>query len=495
MKTFKLILILMLSSITVAFTQTVDDALRYSRTFYGGTARFMSMGGAFTALGGDISTLGQNPAGIGLFRSSEISVTPQLYHINTTSDFNGINSDYLYNFNLNQAGLIANIVKKNGETGLLSLNFGYSYTMKNNLNQTGLVKGISNNSSMADYWADISSGYYKDELYDYVADADLAYRAGLIDTLPGYDTEYGSIFEYYGDSAYADYGQTIRRLVSTEGSTSDHSFTIGGSYSNKLYFGITLGLSRIYYVSHYEHLETAGDINPYGFDDFNYALHYENTGTGFSVKLGAIFRPTETIRVGLGIHSPTMYRIDEYVNDNITSSFTDGENRDYKNDPFRYNYALTTPFRALAGVAVQIGKVGLVSADYEYVDYSTAKFSETGDGYDYTDKNQAIRNSLRRSNNLRLGAEMRFNHLYLRGGYGYYGKAYSKDDFNEDVDYNTFSAGAGFREQNIFVDFGFSRMVNSEEYILYQSSMGDAISKMSVGRNMFTLTFGYRFGY
>ena len=40
--------------------------------FYGGTARFMSMGGAFTALGGDISTLSQNPAGIGVFRTSEM---------------------------------------------------------------------------------------------------------------------------------------------------------------------------------------------------------------------------------------------------------------------------------------------------------------------------------------------------------------------------------------------------------------------------------------
>ena len=72
--------------------QNVDDALRYSQIFYGGTARFMSMGGAFTALGGDISSLSQNPAGLGVFRSSELTITPQLFHIKTNAGFNGTSS-------------------------------------------------------------------------------------------------------------------------------------------------------------------------------------------------------------------------------------------------------------------------------------------------------------------------------------------------------------------------------------------------------------------
>ncbi|NLN31396.1 MAG: hypothetical protein GX158_09235, partial [Bacteroidales bacterium] len=327
-------------------------------------------------------------------------------------------------FNLNQAGLVANIIRKDAEPGLVTLNFGYAYTMRSNLNQNGLIRGISNRGSMADYWADISTGLFKEELYDYVADADLAFWAGLIDTLPGYSRQYGSIFEYYGDSDVADYGQTVRRLISNEGSTSDHSFSIGGNYSNKFYFGLTLGISNIRYTSHYEHLETTGEITPYGLDNFNYALHYENTGRGFSAKLGLIFKPVEAVRLGLAVHSPTMYRINEYVHDNITSAYTDGDKFDFKNEPSRYSYGLTTPVRLLAGLAVQIGKIGLVSADYELVDYSSALFSETGDGYDYSLKNEAIRNNLRRTSNIRLGAEMRYNHLYFRGGYGYYGKAF-----------------------------------------------------------------------
>ena len=116
----------------------------------------------------------------------------------------------------------------------------------------------------------------------------------LIDTLPGYSKKYGSIFCYFGDSAFADYGQTIKRFISKDGSTSEHSFAIGGNYSNKLYFGLTMGLSRIYYISHYEHLETAGKITPYGFNDFNYVFHYENTGRFF---------------VSIYTSQPTLYRL------------------------------------------------------------------------------------------------------------------------------------------------------------------------------------------
>ena len=81
MKRISLIFAAALVTIFSTSAQIVDDALRYSQIFYNGTARFNSMGGAFTALGGDISTLSQNPGGLGVFRSAEITFTPQLYNI------------------------------------------------------------------------------------------------------------------------------------------------------------------------------------------------------------------------------------------------------------------------------------------------------------------------------------------------------------------------------------------------------------------------------
>jgi len=496
MKKANLISIVIFSLTCGISAQNADDALRYSQLFYGGTARFMSMGGAFTALGGDLSTLSLNPAGIGVYRSSEISITPQLFHIKTTAGFNGKSStDYLYNFNLGQAGIVVNVFNNSSGTGITSLNFGYSYNRTNNLSQTILINGTSNSNSLADYWADISSGYFKDELADYVPDAFLGCDTWIIDTLSGSSTDYGTVYSNYGDNPPSVYGQDLKRYITNEGSTGEHALSFGGNMSDKLYFGATVGIVRINYSSTFEHSETADVKMPSGFVNFDYAFHFDNNGTGYNLKLGAIYKPMDILRVGFAFHSPTIFRINEYVHDNITSKFDDGGKYESKNTPVRYNYALTTPFRVEAGAALQIKKMAIISADYEFVDYSSAKFSETGDGYDYSTKNLAIKNTLGPVSNIRLGAEVRLNRIYLRGGYGYYGKAFKEGDNNSNLDYNSLSFGAGFREQNLFIDLGFASLSNPQLYVLYDSSEGSAVSDINTQRNIFTVTFGYKFGY
>jgi hypothetical protein len=496
MKKYVIVFMIMLATLTQGFAQLADDALRYSQLFYTGTARFMSMGGAFTALGGDISSLSQNPAGIGVFRSSEISITPQLFHIKTMAGLNGTaTSDYIYNFNLAQAGMVANIIDNDTETGLVSLNFGYSFNKTNNLNQSIIVNGYSDYSSLADLWTDKADGIYKDELINDAPESYLAWSTWIIDSLSGSNTHYGTVFSNYGDNPPSIYGQNINRLVSYEGYTGEHAFSIGGNLSNKLYFGATLGISHLTCSSQYEHFESTDVDLPSKFENFDYTFFYSNQGTGFGLKMGAIYKPLEILRIGFAFHSPTVYKINEYVSDNITSHFSDGGEYSESNSAVRYSYGLSTPFRAMLGAAVQIKKLALVSLDYEFVDYSTAKFSETGDGYNYTEKNSIIRNTLRSTSNLRLGAEFRLNKLYLRGGYAYYGKAWEKDDLNGDLDYNSISFGAGFREQNVFIDFGFTGMMNTHNYVLYDTTVETLISKMDINRNMYSVTFGYKFGY
>ncbi len=486
------LMILALTGLTGIFAQNVDDALRYSQIFYGGTSRFMSMGGAFTALGGDLSSLTQNPAGIGVFRSSEISLSPQLMKINTDAGFNGMYSDYIYNFNLSQAGFVSNIISNNQESGLIKLNFGYSFNKTNNLNQNIMIQGTSNNGSMADYWAETSGGILFNDLE---GPAGIAYDAWIIDTLTGSGGRgYGTVFSNYGDNPPSVYGQNIRRLISYEGYTGEHALSIGGNYSNKIFFGATLGINKLKYSSHFEHLETMALDIPSRFENFNYTDHYENTGTGYSLKLGAIIRPVETVRIGLAFHSPTWYRINEYFYESISSNFTDGGQFDFENDPMRYSYALATPFRALAGVAVQIKKIAIISADYEFVDYSTARFSETGDNYDYSEKNSIIKNSLRSSSNIRLGGEVRLNKLYLRTGYGYYGKAFQPGEDNSELDYTSLSFGAGFREKNVYFDVAYTNYQYSQGYLLYDIS-NPAIADLSTSKNMFTVTLGFKFGH
>lgn len=497
MKKILVILVMLFSSAGI-YAQNVDDALRYSQIFYGGTARFMSMGGAFTALGGDISSLSQNPAGLGVFRSSEFTISPQLFQINTKANFFGTTTDSRYNFNLNQVGLVSNLVSN--ESGLISLNIGYSFNKTNNLNQSINIHGFNTNSSMADFWAqDVNSRnngggeYYKDLLGN-----NGPYETYIIDTISGSGGyQYGTVFSHYGDNPASQYGQNVRRLITNDGFTAEHALSIGGNYNNKIYFGLTFGINKIRYTGHYEHFESVPNNYPGTFEDFTYTDHFENTGTGYSIKLGTIIRPVEAVRIGLAFHSPTWYRINEYFNENYSSNFTGFQTATFSSNPMRYKYALATPFRALAGVAVQIRKIGLISADYEFVDYSSTRFSEAGDNYDYSVKNTELKNSLRAANNFRIGGELRLDKLYLRTGYGYYGKAFAKGEDNQNLDYSSISFGIGVREQRVSLDLGYTNYMYKQKYFLYPltSRFDPALAQLNTSRNMFTLTLGYKFGY
>jgi hypothetical protein len=495
MKKISFSLLMVLSICSGISAQNVDDALRYSQLFYGGTARFMSMGGAFTALGGDISSLSQNPAGLGVFRTSEFTITPQLNYMKSTSGFNGTNTDFLYNFNLGQIGIVSNIVSTNKESGLVKLNFGYSFNKTNNFNQTLKIQGINTNSSMADYWAGSSDGT---RYTDLTGPAGIAYDTWVIDTLTGSGgRSYGTAFSNYGDNPPSVYGQTVRRLINNEGYTGEHAISIGGNYSNKVFFGATLGITQLRYTSHFQHTESTNEVLPSELESFTYTDHYEDKGTGFSLKLGAIIKPIEAIRIGVAFHSPTWYHVNEYFFESMSSNFTGSDPYVSSNDPLRFSYALVTPFRVLTGIGVQIKKFALLSADYEFVDYSTARFFHSGDTYDYSDKNDNIKNTLGSASNIRLGAEFRISKLYLRTGYGYYGKAFRPGEDNENLDYRSLSFGTGFREQNFSIDFAYTRYNNAQKYVMYplESSYDPAVANISTIQNMFSLTFGYRFGY
>ena len=490
-------LLVVLSVYTGIIAQNVDDALRYSQIFNSGTARFMSMGGAFTALGGDLSSISLNPAGTGVFRSSEFSLTPQLFYNNTSSLWNSSQSkDFSYVFNLGQIGIVSNIISNQKDAGLVNLNVAYSYNRTNNFNENITISGISNNSSMADYWVSRANGNTKMDMPD---DAWAAYQTYLIDTLSGSNTSYGTIFSIFGRDPFSTYGQEIKRVITNVGSTGEHAFSIGANFSNKFYFGTTLGISRIRYTGHIEHLESDVDNVIYDFKSFTYTDHLEATGTGYSLKIGTIIKPVEFLRIGLALHSPIIYRITENYFDNISSYFDTKLNNvdhyDYSNNPMAYKYTLTTPFRANAGLALQIKKRAIISADYEYVDYSMSRFSNAIDNQNYSNENSSINDTYKSASNLRFGAELRLSNIYLRGGYSYYGKAFKPSEDNKNLDYNSLSFGIGIRQQNFYVDLACTTLSSTKMYYMYSDPGYLEPASIKTNRNTFAATLGYKFGY
>ncbi|MFN2378628.1 MAG: OmpP1/FadL family transporter [Bacteroidales bacterium] len=467
MKRIFLSITVLITALTVN-SQTIDEAFLYSRYYYGGTARFQAMGAAFTSLGGDLSVLQLNPAGLGLFRATEISFTPQMYFSNSSSVFNGTTAeDNAYNFGIGQFGAVMPLIVRDRD-GLRGFNLGYSYNRTNNYNQNTLIRGTGTTSSMADYWNALANDG-GNTTPDYLGNAEwLAFQTYVIDTVPGTGgTQYATIFSEYGNSANSVYGQGVRRIISKEGYAAEHSFSGAGNINDKFYFGFTLGISKINNESTYSHLESDDNNSIPIFRDFTYTDFVSTEGTGYAIKLGVVYRPVSTVRVGLAFHSPTVYKLNEYYYDSMIANDDYGL-YDAANDPFTFSYTLTTPLRLNAGASLQIGKVGLVSADYEYVDYSTARLSKASDDYTYDVENSDIKTVFAPAHNFRLGGELRVNSmLYVRGGYGFYGSGFFTGEANEDNSYSVYSAGLGFRQSNFYFDLSYAMRVNSQKYFMY----------------------------
>lgn len=475
-----------------AGAQTIDEALLYSQLFYGGSARFQAMGGAFTSLGSDLSGLTLNPAGMGMFRATEVSFTTQMYINNSESNFNGHTiTDNANNFNVNQAGLVFPVIQKEGE-GLKGFTIGYSYNRTNNYNANTLIRGTSTSSSMADYWS-LRANSDNVTPENLGSSEWLAFLTYVIDTIPGtVGNDYATIFSNYGNAANSTYGQTTRRIITNEGHAGEHAISMAGNFSDKIFLGVTFGISTIRSETRYSHLESDDDNNIPIFEDFTYTNVVYTDGTGYNFKVGIIVRPISVLRVGFAFHAPTVYRLNEYYYDSMIANDIYGR-YDEANDPFRFEYTLTTPMRFNTGISLQIGKMGIISGDYEYVDYSTAKFSKASDLYDYFNENDDIKTIFAPSHNFRIGAEMRLNAMfYLRGGYSFYGSGFESDQDNADNNYSVYSGGVGFRQSNIYFDLSYALRHNSQAYFMYGYPTLDPV-ELTYNRHMITGSIGLRF--
>jgi hypothetical protein len=450
--------------------QNMDDALRYSRLFYQGTARFNGMSGAFTALGGDISAVALNPAAAAVFRSTEVTLSPNLMFRSLNTDYNSyVTDDSFSDLNLGQIGLVTSLTT--GRGGLSNLSIAYTFNRTNNFFRHSVIDGISDNGSMADFWALQADG---SNTWDLGGAPWMAYEAYLIDTVPGYFDQYASIFSYYGETA-PQYGQQVKRTIDNAGYTNEHTLAIGANLGDKIYLGAGFGITNLSYTGHYEHkeIDNAGLI--FDFVNFTYTDHFNAMGSGWNFKVGAILRPFESLRLGLSFTTPTVYTIDErfyndltaFLDNDTPSDPSDDANPVVEQDEMSYRYRITTPYHINAGVAYQIGTFAVISADYEFIDYSKAKLSKGYDGYDFYDENQDLKAELGSAGNLRLGGELRFGPLYLRGGLSHYGSSFQEGTLNEGADATGYSAGIGYRQNKFYVDVSMSWLNSYESYMMY----------------------------
>lgn len=496
----KILLFLLAFGAIGAMAQGVDDVLRLSNQngLYG-TARYVSLGGAFGALGADFTSLSNNPAGLGVYRSSEFTLTPSLkYRADDTKYIGSKYSDSRTRFMFDNIGLVASFkTLKEEEVGLVMVNFGLGYNRIKDFYSETTAIGANNSYSILDYFAGIANG---NDWYDMSPDSDwnpyrqsnapweaiMAWNTFLIDTLAGSDTEYQPPL-YVGDGVYQD------QSISSEGGIGEYTFSVGANFSNKFYVGATIGVQSVYFRQTTYYAESAYEDNVVSanlFKSMNYNQDLLVEGNGVNFKLGFIYRPTTELRLGLAAHTPTFYNLDEKYSATMSSDFNLGPSSAQTPINF-YDYKIETPYKVIGSVAYTFGKVGLISADYEYVDYSTMRFGKGGDGYRFIDENQTIKNVFTNAHNVRVGAEVWIGQLALRGGYAYFGSPYNDDLELSSSATNAFSGGFGLRMDNFFLDWAYQRVMYSDTYVPYATEY--EIIERDVNQNRFMLTIGFKF--
>jgi hypothetical protein len=489
MKRYLIIAVLTSLSLGV-WAQNEQDALRLSYIMHGGSARTMSMGGAFGALGGDFGALSINPAGIGLYRQGDFSFTPDFSMLSSESMYLGSKtSDSRYKGSVNQFGFVIPFKSKyKADDSDNNIVFGFGYNKLRDFSEYFAMKGINNSNSLVDDFV-YTANMYDD--WDPFTDG-LAWETYLIDTVT-MDPYSNPYILYYSDfdPPFAQdgpfYGQEQLRTVSKKGAIGEYLFSLGANLGHKLYVGGSLGIQRVEYEETWVHTESDPDDIIYYFNEFSFRNKLYTTGRGINVKLGFIARPMEWLRVGGAIHTPTFFSLNDDFTASMSTDLDDGEDIHESEAYGEYSYDITTPFRAVGSVAFILKQMAILSLDYEYVDYSSARLR--ADDYDFFDENQAVSSRYKAASNLRLGGEVHFGPLFLRAGYSLYGSPYVTNEPNNIQVYQAVSGGLGYRTSGLYIDLGVVRSGLDQKYFLY----GDNSADLTLSKLQFLATVGFRF--
>lgn len=506
-KIFSLLVIGLVASASGAYAQYGSDGLRFSQLNYGSTARFKSMGNAQIGVGGDMSSLSGNPAGLGLFTRSEFALTPEFNQTGVDGNYLGTNSrTNKGTLNLNQIGVVlySPSYKVKGEDtkkGLVSSVFGLGYARNNDYALESSYSGQNTNNSIRHFFAELANKSKDPNDFSISKNSleGMAFDSYLINfNTPGNSNTYTASSAGNAFSANNQQKNEVR-----SGSVSEFNIAGALNFSNQFYIGANVGLINLRYISDAEFIE-AGSLNTYDPTDGygpreNYRLSYiqnqETKGSGINARLGIIFRPVSNFRIGATLQTPTWFVIDDSYSEKIDNKISNDVITN-KAQIYDFRYNLRTPLKGSLGASYVIGNKGLISADVDFVDYSSIRFSSNDGGtYDeITGSNATVKNNYTSAINYRLGAEVKaVDNLSIRAGFGINGSPY-KNDSKNDFDTKFYSGGLGYRINNYYFDLAYQRVESSNTNLPYTLNNGsEPMASLKTANNNVFLTFGVKF--
>lgn len=488
------------------------DAIRFSNTQPYGSARIQALGGTSVALGADPSALISNPAGLGLYNKSEFSLTPAYNFNYTSSTLNGTDTnESLSKFSLDQiTGVISQ--PRGGVGGWLGGSWGIGVQKINDFNNRISYNGTNPSNSLIDYFLENADGFSasnfptEENAFDLTT---MAYYNFLISPWNVADTTLTN--DIYFSDVTSFYRPTLEQheTIDTKGSQYQISFGYGGNFADVLYFGFNVGLTTLNYQSTKTYSEdnfdyTQTDSATYQPIHNFYASEKLNiNGTGANFSLGLIIRPVPILRIGASMTTPTVYALnDSYEttmgaewNNFYFGDFIDGDrvlNSTYLESAIVQSaYTLKTPFKYSLGAAFFFGKLGFVSVDADFLDYSnvhleSSEFSMQSDN-DYIEANYS--NEV----NLRAGAELRISPLRLRAGYALNGVPKDNQSGLKNTS-QTYSAGIGVLVNSFYADFAAIYGYKKSQYSPYLlSDYSEPVIDIAQHTLRGVLTLGFKF--
>jgi hypothetical protein len=499
-------------SLTAAcsYAQNDLDAIRYSRIGIGGSARVISMGGAFGAIGADLSNAAYNPAGLGLFRKGDLAFSAGFRSTNNTGTiYKKTTPVFDVNLVFNNFGIAAAIPANNDPDSRHVIAF--SNTQLQNFNNSTRMTGYTNSSSLAKDMLLIANTKKNPGSLNPNYEG-LGFDTYLLDTI-------GANF-----ISLLDTKRTIKqtRDIITSGRVNDINLSYAYSYKDNYYFGASVGFPQVKYESTTTHVESddndsirIGMTSPnsythtfidgfpvfhdyyltrLAFNELTYTEYFKTTGSGVNLKIGGIARLGDAFRVGFHYHTPTFYRLNDSYSTSMSVAFdAQPENPDELTDPEEggyFKYRIITPSRFGVNAAYIYKKKMVIGMDYEFVNYKAAKLGSTNVS-DFAGVNAVIRDKYKGGHNLSVGAEFNFNPIMVRAGYNMQGSPFG-EVFTDDFVRNTFSAGIGFRTKSSFYfDFVVSKSYSSENYFLFSELNTQA--RLNYNTTLASATIGIKF--
>lgn len=449
----------------LVYAQNEVDALRYSNIGVAGTGRSLGMGGAFGAIGADHSGFWNNPAGLAVYKTSSIDFTLGFNdRLTRTTHYGTSDEDAKFRTNVQSLGFVG--VKNAEKNDQVRFFFGFGLANLSNYNQSVRISGETENNTLLDVFAAQANGINYDQVFDYYPfGAGLAWETYLIDPLDSASLSYIPV-ENQGRIRQA-------KSIDRSGRQSETTFAFGANINERWMLGATLGIRSVFFRENAVYSEEFLDSQV--LSKYVYSEDINASGNGFNLRLGAIYRVSEWLRAGISWHSPTRLTLSDAYSTSMTSYFRNGVQYQRNSPELISNYNVRMPARYIANAAFLMGKYGVISADYEFTDFSNIRMGSTGlsSDYDYAAENETIETVYRDVHRVRVGTEIRLADVWRARA----GVIYQTSPFINGVAINepsvTYTLGGGYRKGAFYADLAGMFNKTSESYWLYDAALAD----------------------